>query len=235
MIIEPDITGASVVLVGNFNPAILSPDWFVRQNLVKDVEVVQNDAEFIVHPQVSQFKLDWCQVVSEPNRFTVSGMRAPFVRLADLAAKTFGEFLPHTPIRQLAMTRQVHFRVKNVDARDAFGYTLAPPGVWGAWGERIKARNDETRGGLRALTMQQRVFDSTRTGSVSATVEPSNLLPKGVGVFVQINDTHDLPDSTTASGARAAAELLLESFDASMRNAEAIIDHLMEMARAAGE
>lgn len=235
MIIEPDITGASVVLVGSFNPAILSPDWFVRQNLIKEVEVVQNDAEFIVHPQVSQFKLDWCQVVSEPNRFTISGMRAPFVRLADLTAKTFGEFLPHTPIRQLAMTRQVHFRVKNVDARDAFGYLLAPPGVWGHWGECIKARNAETRGGLRALTMQQRVFDSARTGSLSATVEPSNLLPKGVGVFVQINDTHDLPEAATASGARAAAELLLESFDASMRSAESIIDHLMEMARAAGE
>jgi hypothetical protein len=235
VIIEPDITGASVVLVGNFNPAILSPDWFVRQNLIKDVEVVQNDAEYIVHPQVSQFKLDWCQVVSEPNRFTISGMRAPFIRLADLAAKTFGELLPHTPIRQLAMTRQVHFRVKSIDARDAFGYQLAPPDAWGAWGDRIKARSNETRGGLRALTMQQRVFDSARTGSISATVEPSNLLPKGVGVFVQINDTHDLPEVVATTGARAAAGLLLESFDASMRNAEAIIDHLMEMARAAGE
>lgn len=58
MRIEPRIAGASIVLVGNFNPAILSPDWFVRQGLVNEFAVLRDDPDFIVHPQISQFKLD---------------------------------------------------------------------------------------------------------------------------------------------------------------------------------
>lgn len=227
VLIEPDITGTSIVLVGNFNPAILSPDWFVRQDLFRDAEVNRTDPEYIVHPQLTQFKLDWCQIVVEPSRFTISSTRDPFVRLADLVANTFGGFLPHTPISQFGITRHVHFRVASIEVRDAIGFKLAPPEVWGEWGAKIKAQRDAIRGGLRSLTMIQRVFDTDRSGFISATVEPSNQLPKGVGVFVKVNDEH----SVTVGDAQEAMVLLASCFDASQKNAEDIVDHVMRLAR----
>ena len=36
MKIEPEISGASVVLVGNFNPAILTPAWFELNGLLPE-------------------------------------------------------------------------------------------------------------------------------------------------------------------------------------------------------
>ena len=233
MLIEPEITGASIVLVGNFNPAILSPDWFARHDLIKDAAINRTDPEFIVHPQITQFKFDWCQIVSEPNRFTMSSTQESFIRIADLTAKTFGELLPHTPIRQLGISRQVHFRVSNINIRDALGFKLAPPESWGAWGVKVRAQNATTRGGLRSLTMEQRVFETQRTGFLATKVEPSSLLPKGIGVFVQVNDHHDFDNNGPVEGAQAAMTLLRTSFESSIRNAESIIDHIMRLANEA--
>ena len=232
MLIEPDITGASIVLMGNFNPAILSPAWFVRHHLFKNSEVNWNDPEFITHPQVTQFKLDWCQVVVEPGRFTISGTRDPFVQLADLTAKTFGEFLPHTPIHQFGISRQVHFRVASVDIRDEVGFRLAPPDAWGEWGAKVKARSNSIRE-TRSLTMEQRAFDMDRTGFISTTVEPSNVLPRGIEIFLQVNDHHVVSEATSVEGALAAMTMLQSLFNSSRTNAEKIIDHVMRLANEA--
>src|SRR5262245_34357492 len=97
----------------------MSPDWFVRQQLIHEAAIIRGDPEAIVHPQLAQFKLDWCQVVVEPNRFTISASNEPFILIADFTVKTFGEFLPHTPVSQVGMNKYVHFRVANADVRDA--------------------------------------------------------------------------------------------------------------------
>jgi hypothetical protein len=233
VLIEPEVAGASIALIGNFNPAIMSPDWFVRHGLINEGAIVRNDPEAIVHPQLAQFKLDWCQVVVEPNRFSISGTKDPLGELADLTAKTFGELLAHTPVRQLGINRQVHFRVASVDVRDAVGFRLAPPDAWGDWGPFIKARSDAKRGGMRSLTMEQRVFDHERTGFIAATVQPSNLLPRGLGIFVQVNDHHDMSEADVAAGARAAVTLIQSNFDRSRANADKIIDHIMRLAHEA--
>jgi len=230
VLIEPEIAGASIVLIGNFNPAIMSPDWFVRQGLIREGAIDRHDPEAIVHQQLAQFKLDWCQVVVEPNRFSISGTKDPLVELADLTTKTFGEFLPHTPVRQLGINRQVHFRVASVDVRDAVGFRLAPPDTWGDWGASIKARSEARRGGMRSLTMEQRVFDHDRTGFIAATVQPSNLLPRGLGIFVQVNDHHDLSEADAAAGARAAVTLIQTNFDQSRANADKIVNNVMRLA-----
>ena len=231
MLIEPSIAGASIVLVGNFNPAILSPDWFVRQGLVKEQAVIRDDPDLIIHPQIAQFKLDWCQIVTEPNKFIISGAKDPLVLLMDLTVRTFGEFLPHTPVRQLGINRQVHFLVESLEVRDMVGQRLAPPGAWGDWSAAIKAKSGSKRGGLRSLTMEQQVFEYERTGHIQTTVQPSNLIASGLGVFVQVNDHHEVTADDAVVGTQKIISILKDTFESSVANADTIINQVMRLAQ----
>lgn len=230
MLIEPKIAGASIVLVGNFNPAILSPDWFIRHGLVNEQAVQRDDPDFIVHPQVAQFKLDWCQIVVETGKFSISSSKDPLILIMDLTVRTFSEFLPHTPLRQLGINRQVHFQVASPDVRDAIGFRLAPPDAWGDWGRHISARSDQKRGGLRSLIMQQQVFDDDRTGYISTTVQPSGQITAGLGVFVQVNDHYEATEQEPARGTAEIVALLKDRFEASLTNSDGIIDQIMRLA-----
>jgi hypothetical protein len=230
VLIEPKIAGASIVLVGNFNPAIFSPDWFIRHGLVNEQAVQRDDPDFIVHPQIAQFKLDWCQIVAETGKFSISSSKDPLVLIMDLAVRTFSEFLPHTPLRQLGINRQVHFQVASPDVRDAIGFRLAPPDAWGEWGAHITASSNQKRGGLRSLTMQQQVFDDDRSGHISTTVQPSSQITPGLGIYVQVNDHFEATEQDPARGTREIVTLLEDRFETSLSNSDSIIDQIMRLA-----
>jgi hypothetical protein len=230
VLIEPKIAGASVVLIGNFNPAIMSPDWFVRQGLVHEGAILRDDPDFIIHSQIAQFKLDWGQVVTEPGKFSISSSKDPMVRIADVTVRTFSEFLPHTPLRQIGINRQVHFSVKSADVRDAIGYRLAPPDAWGDWAPAINAKTAGKRGGMISLTMQQQVFPHDRTGFISTTVQPSTQIPAGLGIYVQVNDHFDAIKPEAGGATEEIITILKDSFESSLVNADRIIDQVMRLA-----
>lgn len=229
MIIEPEIAGASVVLVGSFNPAIFSPDWFVRQNLLEKDEIVQPDQSFIIHPQIAQFSVEWCQIFVDLDKFSLTTARDPLVRISDLASRTFGQYLTHTPLKAVGLNRYVHFRVSSLEKRDEIGYQLAPPEAWGEWGAAIKKKSGLKRGGMRTVAMQQNVFDYDRTGNITATVQPSAEIKEGFGVFVQVNDHYEITKTGTIDGISEAIAIL-EKFEESRKNSEWIIEQVMRLA-----
>ena len=55
----------------------------------------------------------------------------------DFLERTFGEFLPHTPIFRMGINRQVHFTVGSEDARNEIGLKLAPHEPWGEWADAL--------------------------------------------------------------------------------------------------
>jgi hypothetical protein len=149
----------------------------------------------------------------------------------DLAVRTFGEFLPHTPVRQLGINRHVHFPVESIEVRDTIGYRLAPPEAWGDWSTAIKAKSGTKRGGMTSLTMEQRVFDYERTGYIRTTVQPSNLIPAALGVFVQVNDHYEVTDADALVGTQKIVSILRDKFESSLSNADTIINQVMKLAQ----
>ena len=80
MRIEPEISGVSIVLLGQFNPAIFTPAWFMMHAILpKSVEA--NAKLQIAHPQVTVFASDWLQLeVATDRRPRVQGASAPYAR-----------------------------------------------------------------------------------------------------------------------------------------------------------
>ena len=228
MRIEPEIDGVSIVLLGDFNPAILTPAWFVLQGLLPKGAEESADVEAI-HPQIASFHFDWFGVRVATDHFVATTEQAPHVRLRDLVAGAFGERLRHTPLRSLGINRYVHFRTGNPAARVRMGLALAPVEPWGEWGLGLGSSAED--GGVTSLTMTRLRPEGRPEGDrINVTVQPSvKIDDRRLGVYVGVND-HYGDEGSDRSGAMRLVDILEDRFDKSLKHSESIIDHLMSLA-----
>ena len=228
MRLEPEIGGVDVVVVGDFNPAIFTPAWFVLHGLLPERAADSADVE-IIHPLTTEFTFDWLHLQAMTGRLSAETSQAPHVRVRDLVARVFREHLPHTPLKALAISRHVHFRVRSMAERDRIGRTLAPVEPWGALGSNLELAGEQC--GMTSLTTSQ-LDPPGRVpgGRINVTVEPSNQIddPR-LGVYVGINDHYPIDETSPGTGERLMG-VLEENFDVSLRRSEAIIDHVMSLA-----
>ena len=117
MRIEPEISGAAVVLLGDFNPAILTPAWFAMHELLPKAAAENANLE-VAHRQATVFSTEWLNIQVTTDRFMADTQQAPHVRVRDLVVRAFNEHLHHTPVKALGINRNVHFRVGSSSGRD---------------------------------------------------------------------------------------------------------------------
>ena len=228
MRIEPEISGVNVVILGDFNPAIFTPAWFVLHGLLPE-DVAESAELGIAHRQVAEFIAEWLRIQVTSERFFAETLQSPYVRLCDLVARTFKEYLHHTPIRAFGINRDVHFKVKSFAERNRIGKTLAPVKPWGEFGQNLGL--DSESGGMTSLTMSQVGPDGRpKGGQINITVEPSVRIGNGrTGVYVRVNDHYAIENTETRSAGRLM-QLFERNFDTSIRRSEDIIDHVMSLA-----
>jgi len=86
----------SIVLVGNFNPAIFQPTWLASKGLIRESEATSASIE-VIHPEIAQFRAGWLHLAVTTTKFVAStsdpAHRAP---LRDLVMGIF-ELLDQTP------------------------------------------------------------------------------------------------------------------------------------------
>src|SRR4051812_24303989 len=152
MLIEPELTQLSLVLVGNFNPPIFQPSWLARHKIITD-RAAESASVSVIHPDVTIFSVDTDFALHvERERFVISSTFAPWVRISDFMGTVFGDLLPHTPVSKLGINLGVHFDAGSQEKRNEIGERLAPPGPWGEWGKLVASGEGRTRGGMQSLT-----------------------------------------------------------------------------------
>ncbi len=229
MRIEPEIDGVSIVLVGNFNPAIFTPAWFALCDLLPKT-VVDGANLQVAHPEITHFQTDWLNLQVTIEKFSAETLLAPHIRVRDLVVRVFKEYLYHTPLRAFGINRNVHFRVRDFSASDRIGRTLAPVEPWGTWGRRLGTKGHQ--GGMISLTMTQATVEGRPADDqVNVTVQPSNrILEDAPGVYVGVNDHYTAGETDGREMGRRLMETLEENFDSSVAGSENIIDHIMSLA-----
>lgn len=223
----PEISGVSVVLVGNFNPAIFTPAWFGQHDLLPQ-EVAENANLQIAHPEFTDFSTEWLQLNVTTDRFSASTLRVPYVRVRDLVLRVFNEHLYHTPIRALGINRDAHFKVTSKRERDRVGRLLAPVEPWEPLSAKLKLDNES--GGMRSLTMSQSHPEDRPTGGkVSITVEPSTRIADGrSGIYVRVNDHFEI-DGNASDNRSQLMDFLDKRFDSSIKFSEDVVEHIMSL------
>ena len=227
MRIEPEIDGVSIVLVGNFNPAIFTPSWFALYDLLP--KSVADSAELeIAHPEITLFRADWLTLEVSKDKFKAETLLAPHIRVRDLVVRVLKEYLYHAPLRAFGINRNVHFRVPDFGARDRIGRTLAPVKPWGTWGQHLGTSGHQ--GGMTSLTMRQATVEGRPADDqINVTVEPSNRIVDAPGVYVAVNDHYTAGEADGHESGRRLMEILEQNFDSSVATGEKIIDHIMSL------
>ncbi len=232
MRIEPEISGVSAVLLGDFNPAIFTPSWFALNGLLPE-RVAETAHLDIASREVTSFNADWLRLMVVPDRFTVETLQAPYVRVRDLLVRVFKEYLSHTPLGAFGINRNVHFLLRNAAERDRIGRILAPVEPWGALVHQLELDGEQS--GMTSLTMSQ-VNPQGRPvgGQINVTVEPSNRIGQGrFGLYVGVNDHYAMDEKAPKASERLIA-LFEDNFEASLKRSETIMDHIMSLAEHSG-
>src|SRR5579859_3402300 len=196
----PEIEGASIVMIGSFNPAIFQPRWLGAQHLIRPEEA--DSAKItIIQAEVADFSTEWFQLQALQNRFQiVSADPRQYAPLRDLAGALFA-ILPHTPVTTLGLTRTFHFQMPSINLWHGIGHLLAPKEPWNSIMEGP---------GLRTMLMQGRRKQADG-GVLRIKVEPS--LKVEHGLYVEVNEEFKAPGDGESEGARWVPERLAEHWD----------------------
>jgi hypothetical protein len=146
MQISPQISGVSVVALGDFNPLIFRPDWLQSKEIIVESDLNIN----VVHADIVEFSLPWGEFHVDRERASISSLQEPLIGVHDFFIKCF-QYLPETPIRAVGINRDIHFDAGSSYALDRIGDALAPKEIWGDF----VRHGDKKVGGLRSLTMEQ--------------------------------------------------------------------------------
>jgi hypothetical protein len=230
MRIDPEISGASIVLVGDFNPAIFHPAWLFANGVEDKVpeELVKVD---VCHKDISRFVVSNTGYLVDADRFQIQTAVAPWVSILDKVQSLFADLLSHTPVRSIGINRDIHFQLKDNAARTKLGRILAPIEPWGFLASEMESKKPELVGGLLSLTMRSVDIAPEFATTKNIRVEPSSQIKGNNSVYLQANfhfDNFAAADSKDfALGARPAIDLLASQFQNRVNEAEVIFDQVM--------
>ncbi|MBN1379822.1 MAG: hypothetical protein JXA04_11375 [Gammaproteobacteria bacterium] len=195
---------ANIVLVGNFNPSIFHPEWFIKRGIVPDWNYSghrsgTNEAAVAVLPDLAQIDFQdqkFLQVML--NKFTLRCSHASeFLSLKDIVSTAFS-ILKETPISQMGMNYQAVIRIADNDLWLKFGEVMAPKEPWLVAAPYINELDDgnKKRLGLWNLTMQMPRPDDL-SGYIRPTVKVENSNARTLSISV--NNHVEIADKSTAT------------------------------------
>lgn len=214
--IKPEIQGATIVLLGDFNPKIFQPAWFAAQGLIRNEEA--QDAEIgILHQALTDFSLEWLKIQVQQDRFSAGTHQSPFFSpLKELVIGTF-RILKHTPIRIMGINRDYHFPMESEELWHAMGHRLTPKEIW----EKVLKKP-----GMRSLSVEG-LRPDTHIGRILVRVEPSRRI-KPYGLFISINDHYEVTAADSPIGCDKIVDILAESWEVSMSRADEMAAKILE-------
>ena len=94
MAFTAEILTSTIVILGDFNPAIFSPDWLEYNKLIGEGDAIaaregSESRQMLVSHQVSNFEADWFSLQVLDTQFTLSSKGVISPALKDLAAGIF--------------------------------------------------------------------------------------------------------------------------------------------------
>lgn len=220
---------SSVVGLGSFNPAILSPDWLEHHKLIggQDADAARQGKTLIVTHQVAQFETNWFALQVIENQFSLTSKGAVTTAFKDLVVGIL-TLLPQTPISAIGLNFMGHFKLATRDEYHKIGDVFAPKAIWLELFPKGLA-------GVADLTMliqdASRDDDTTKSKDMRRiSLQPSAIVKQGI--YLSYNDHRDLgPDAQSAlMPAERAASIVDNDWETARQEAVRVFDSLISKA-----
>lgn len=214
---------ASIVLVGNMNPKIFHPEWFIRKGIVGEWDY-KNEQDINL-PDMAQVVLPADRNITVfLNKFSITTSRSSeYLTLKDLVVSTF-TLLSETPVLQLGMNFTSVIKINNLENWIKLGRELAPQSYWKNSASYINDLGDEKQSelGLWHISMNM-----PRPDNQSGFLRPEMVILPHAGPRVlafSINNHIEVKDSS----ALTMTSILEESWDTSLALAKEITSNIMD-------
>ena len=226
MRIKPTDDHVSIVLLGAFNPRIITPGWLALKGLIP-IEAAESAAVNIIYHDISIFSAGNMAFQIELNRFVVQCPAIYKEMIRDLILSTFQEHLKETPIWTMGINRKVTFSCGTEAIRDHLGKLLAPRAPWGDWGKEIDSvdRRFREHRGLIRLVMRQEPRPDQSKGYIQADIQPSQT--NSSMVIIDVNNHFEIGSQDQVKGAAPATEILNAYWQSAIEFAADITDQIM--------
>lgn len=188
----------SVVLIGDFNPAMFQPEWFSKNEIisVEDAHIAEDNSDhpLLVTSQLTIFRTSLLDVKIEQKKFSVSCTKEPYLTVKDFITKTF-ESLSGVTIRAYGFNYSAHYDVGGREKQNFIGDVLAPKEQWKSlFGDDLA--NIDMNSGMSSIRMVKVKADGD--GQITVVVEPSNF--EKSGVFMTCNDHTNVDKINNSAG-----------------------------------
>lgn len=225
----PDIFGSSIVALGAFNPAIFSPDWLERNNLIgaDDALAAKTLPSFVISGQVSFFETGWFSIQVVENQFVLNSKGALSPAFRDLAVGIL-TLVPHTPITALGLNFMGHYRMSNEADYHKVGDVLAPKNIWK---DLYPDGNDSIGVGDLSMRIQRGPRGQPTTKDERRiSLQSSTKLP--CALYLAYNDHHEIAEDRdrNLTSAERAVEVINNDWEASHSDALRVFDGLISKA-----
>ncbi|PXV60646.1 hypothetical protein SAMN04487785_102373 [Dyella jiangningensis] len=228
MPLKPETFGSTIMVLGDFNPAIFTADWLHRNQLIGDgdrQEAIDSPNTLITHDvtvcETSWFKF---QVVGKQLVLASSGALTP--ALKDLAEGIL-LLLPHTPVTAVGLNFHAHYQMTSESDWQKVGDVLAPKAIWSSLFD-----SSEYFAGL--TNIQVRVSAGTAADAkkgppdhLNLQVQPSNRLENGV--YIMLNDHRGsfASEDNGSTAAERAAQVIAKDWERSWELASQKFEELL--------
>lgn len=189
-------TSVSIVLVGSFEPDRFAPEKLSEGKVISPKAAQEAKFRALLTGQVLDFRLAWADVLVLPDKFQVSTSEPPYIRICDLVMASIHDLAPNSKVTQFGVNVEFHHDFGSVDARNEFGCSIAPPTVWGGWGQLLldsmsgPDKGTDRQGGVLNVTMRLPFQREAVSGWRDVTVASSNVIKGNTGVLFRANHHH---------------------------------------------
>ena len=182
----------SIVLLGDFQPGMFQPLWFLDNGVITKAEyeaIIKNTGKtFVVNNAITSFETDIISFSVGQKRFQFLGKKEPFEKVIDSFKKVF-DSLSTIPINAYGINFFFHLAVDNYKEMKTIGTLLAPRKYWESLYD-----TETQEDGLISMTMRK----TTEYGCLNISIESSNAIKPGI--FLNFNFHHSKKESSFVVG-----------------------------------
>ena len=174
----------SIVLVGDFQPNMFQPYWFLQNEIITQNEydsILNNkDSEMLITSGLSSFETGILGFRITQDRFQIIGKNEPFEKAIDAFKKTFDN-LSTFSVKVYGINFTFHLESDEKEM-ETLGKNLAPRSYWESLWNKSSIQNDKNSGLLSMAIRKKETF-----GEINVSIESSKLVR---GVFLNFNFHH---------------------------------------------
>jgi hypothetical protein len=214
---------ASIVLVGNMNPKIFHPEWFIRKDIVEEWDYSKD--ELISLPDMAQMELpNERKITVFLNKFLVgSSLASEHFSIKDLVIHTF-TLLSETPISQMGMNFTSIIKIANENKWMQFGSELAPQQCWKQAANFINSLDENKQ---KELGLCELIMDLPRPDGLNGFIRPKIAVLPQAGLYTlefSVNNHIEIKDCN----ALTMTKILEANWDKSLNMAQEITSNIMK-------